>query len=118
GGKVHLGALASIQPVHLQPGVLLPDDFDRRRKELVAADVVAVRVRVDDGRYWLCGDGFDCVEYRLAPAGELRVDQNDAEIRDEDRRVSTSAREYVEVVPQLLDLDDLGSRRLGLVLRF
>ena len=60
--------------LHVGLGVLLRDDVDRRRELDVAADVVAVRVGVDQRRDRLGRQLLDLVEDRLAPAGVLRVD--------------------------------------------
>jgi hypothetical protein len=40
--------------------------------------VIAVRVRVDQCRHRLVGERLDLVENRLAPAGVLRIDNDDA----------------------------------------
>ena len=72
-------------------GVLLHDDVDRRRELDVAADVIAMRVRVDDRRHRLVRELLDLVEDRLAPARILRVDDDDAVAPDEDGGVAAAA---------------------------
>ena len=58
----------------MQPTVFsCDDDLDRRREELVAAGVIAVRVGVDDVGDRLVGDGLDLIEDRLAVVGEFLV---------------------------------------------
>ena len=85
-------------------------DLDRGREELVAADVVAVGVGVDDVGDRLVGDGLHLVHDRLAPVGQLGVDEHHAVGGDEDGGVAAAAGHHVEVV---LDLLDRGRRRLG-----
>ena len=46
--ELGLVALEGVHLLHVRLGVLLRDEFDRRAEELVAAGVIAVRVRVDD----------------------------------------------------------------------
>ena len=58
---------------HVGVRVLLRDDFDARGEELVAADVIAVGVGVDDVRDRLVGDRLHLVENRLALVGEFGV---------------------------------------------
>ena len=99
GGSAHLH--------HVGLGVLLHDDLDRRRELDVAADVIAVGVRVDDRRDWLGADLLDFIEDRLAPAGVLRVDDGDAVGPDEHGGVAAAAFQHPEVVSELLDFDNL-----------
>ena len=55
--------------------------------------VIAVRMRVDDGRDRLVGELLDLVENRLTPSGVLRIDDHDAFGRDEHCRVAPAAYE-------------------------
>ena len=66
--------------------------LDRRAEELVAAGVIAVRVGVDDGGDRLVGHGLDAVEDHLSPSGQLRVDDHDAGVGDEDAGVAAAER--------------------------
>src|SRR5438034_8575143 len=68
---------------HVGLRVLLHDDVNRGREVDVAADMVAVRVGVDQRGHWFVGQLLDLVKDRLAPAGILRVDDDDARSRDE-----------------------------------
>ena len=63
--------------LHQSTSVFLDDDLHRRRKELVAAGVVAVGVGVDDVGDRLVGDGLHLIEDRLAVVGEFGVNQHD-----------------------------------------
>ena len=74
------------------------DDVDRRRELDVAADVIAVRVRVDQERDRLRRQLLDLVEDRLAPAGVLRVDDGDAVGGDEHGGVAAAAAQDEQVV--------------------
>ena len=83
------------------------DDFHGRRELDVAADMVAMRMRVDDHPHRLVGDALDLLEQRLTPAWILRVDDDHAVRGDEDRAVPSTAgaTHHVEVVAELLDRD-------------
>ena len=83
--------LEDVHLLHVGLRVLLHDDVDRRRELHVAADVIAVRVRVDDRRHRLRRQLLDLVEDRLAPARILRVDDDDAVGADEDGGVAAAA---------------------------
>ena len=66
------------------------DDLDAGAEEVVVAGVIAVRVGVDDPRDRLVGDRLDLVDHRLAPAGQLRVDERHAGVGDEHRDVAAA----------------------------
>src|SRR5262249_13606627 len=76
-----------------------------------AADMVAVRVRVDQQRDRLRRQLLDLVENRLAPARVLRVDHGHAVRVDEDGGVAAAAFQHEEVVLHLLDFDNLRTLR-------
>ena len=76
---------------HVGLRVLLNDDVDRRRELHVAADMIAVRVGVDERGHRFCREFFDLVEDRLAPAWILRIDNHDAVRGDEYGRVPAAA---------------------------
>src|SRR5206468_2358874 len=86
-------------------------DLHRGAKELVAAVVVAVRVRVDDRRHRLAGNRLDLVENGLAPIRELGIDQDDACVGDERRGVAAAAGDHVEVLFDLFDFSDIRTLR-------
>ena len=118
--ELRVVALEGVHLLHVRLRVLVRDDLDRGREHVVAAGVVAVRVRVDDRRHRLVGDGFDPVEQYLAPAGELRIDHDDASGGDEDTGVAAGEQapvgrirsgDHVEVVLHLLDLRRRQRRR-------
>jgi hypothetical protein len=75
---------------------------------IVVADVIRVRVRVDDRRHALVADGFDVVADGASPAGRLGVDQHDALVTHQRQRVA-AAGEHVEDVADVerLHPDDL-----------
>ena len=83
--EVHLDALERRHPVHVQACVVLRDDLDRGGEELIAPGLIAMGMGVDDGRHRLRGDSPNLVENRLAPSCELRVDENDPELRDQEQ---------------------------------
>ena len=74
---------------------------------LVAADVIAVHVRVDDVADRRVADRADGGEDLRAERRELRVDDHDAFGADVDGRVAAGADEHVDVVAHLdgVDLD-------------
>ena len=88
---------------HPLPCVLVRDHVDRRREVLVAADVIWMRMRIDDHRHRLVGDCTNLIQDRLAVVWELRVDEHDAALRHEHRRVSAGTGNNVQVVADLLD---------------
>src|SRR5262249_48103134 len=98
GQEVDLFAPERIQLVHGQPRVLVCDDFHCRTEGLVAADMVAVRMRVDDGRDRLVRDRFDLRDERLPPSWKLGVYDDDTQVGHEDGRVPASARREIQVV--------------------
>jgi hypothetical protein len=75
------------------------DALDRSTEGSVAAGVVSVRVRVDDARDRLVGDGLDPGQDGWAEAGQFRIDDRDAGVGDEDRRVAAAERAYEETDP-------------------
>ncbi len=83
--------VTGLHRLHVRRGVLLHDDVDRRRELDVAAHVIAVRVRVDDGRDRLRAQLLDLRQNRRAPSRVLRVDDGDAVRLDEDGRVAAAA---------------------------
>ena len=62
-----MSPLKRVHLLHVRLGVLLGDDFDRGREELVTAGVIAVRMGVDDRGHRLVRDGSDLVHDPLAP---------------------------------------------------
>jgi hypothetical protein len=86
---------------------------DGRRKLDVPTHVIAVRVRIDDGRDGLRRQVLDAVEDRLAPPGILRIHDHYARRADEDSRVTAPSRQHEQVVAELLDFDHFGRRRTG-----
>src|SRR5579864_8117733 len=110
----HPAAVALLEDVHLLHicfGVLLNDDVDGRRERDIAADMIAVRVRVDQARDRFWRQLLDFVENRLAPPWIFRVDDGHAVGVDEHGRVAAPALQYVEVVLDLVDRDDHRSLR-------
>ena len=82
--------------------------------------MVAVRVRIDDRRHGLVGDGLDFVQDDLAPSGQLGIDNHHAVIRDEHPGVTAAERvairrigtgDHVQIVFYFFDLG--GSPRRG-----
>ena len=120
--ELRLVAGELIHPNHVGLRVLVNDRVDRRAEELIAAHMVAVRVRVDDGRDRLVGHGADLLEQPLTPSGQLRVDDDHTRLGHEDRRVATRERrpivrarraDDVEVVLDLLNVEDVGPLEFG-----
>ena len=107
--------LVPFELVHLRHVCLcifLNDAVDRRAKEPIAAGVISMRVRVDDGRHGFVGHGLDPVENGLTPSGQLRIDDNDASVRDEHGGIASAervdvgharARDDIEIVFYLLN---------------
>jgi hypothetical protein len=94
--------------LHQLRGVFVRDDFDRGGEVHVAADVVVVRVRVDDRHDRLVGDLLHLLNQRLTPAGNLRVDEQHPIRHDQNARVAAAegawhAANDEEVVAQLVD---------------
>src|SRR5262245_1820078 len=81
------------------------DHVDRRRELDVAADVVRMRVRIDDRGHRLLGDLLELFQNRLAPGGYLGINQRDALGGYERRGVSAAAAEDIHVVSDLIDLN-------------
>src|SRR5262245_22761984 len=68
--------LVSLELIHFgheRFGVLLHDAVDGGAEELVAAGVIAVRMRIDNRRYGFVGHGLDAIEDGLAPSTELGI---------------------------------------------
>ena len=104
-----LGAAAvGAHHLHVRRRDLVGDDVDVGGERDVAAHVVVVAVRVDEGGHRVAGELADRVEDRLAPARVLGVDDDDPAAGDEDGRVAAAPlpAQDVEVVLELLDLDD------------
>src|SRR5206468_494716 len=78
----------------------------------VAAHLVAVAMRVDDGRHRLWCELLDLAQDWLTLSSELRVDDDDPVCADKDRCVSPSALEHEQVVLDLVDGYHLRSRLL------
>ena len=99
---------------HVGLGVLVGHDVHGGWKLDVAADVVAVRVGVDDHGHRLRGERLDHLEQRLAPPGVLGVHDHDAGGGDEDRCVAAAAPgqrvQHEQVVRELHDLYGRGRR--------
>ena len=93
--------------LHVALGVGVGHHFDRRRELHLAVGVVVVGVGVDHHRHRLVGEGLHLVEQRLAPAGQLGVDQHHAGGGQEHRGVAAAALEHVERVGDLVGLDHL-----------
>ena len=100
---------------HVGFGVFLSDDVDAPRKSFVAADVIAVRVRVDDCRDRLVGDLLHLLENHRSVPRELRVDEDDAGVGDEDDGVAAgevvTRRRRPDHVQVVFDLDGVRQRR-------
>lgn len=79
------------------------DDFDVRREERVAADVIVVRMRIEDVRDGLVRHAPHGVEQTLAAVRAFRVDQHHSVGADEDGRVAAVAFDYEKIVAQSLD---------------
>ena len=94
--------------LHVRLRYLVGDDVDVGGERDVAAHVVVVTVRVDEGRHRIAGELGDRVEDRRPPAGVLRVDDDNPVTGDEDGRVPAAplSPQDVQVVLELLDLDD------------
>ncbi len=84
-------------------------NVDGGRELDVAADMVAVRVRVDQRRDRLLGQRLDLVEDRLTPPWVLRVHDHDSVGRDEDGCIPSAPFQDEQVVFEFFDLDDAGS---------
>ena len=74
-------------------------------------------MRVDDRNHRLIRDGFDLVEDRLAPAGELGIDDHHAAIGDERGRVPAASGDHIKVILHFFDLGDVWSLRTTLSAR-
>ena len=74
------------------------DDLHHPREILVAARVIRVRVRVDDGRHRPIGRGLDGLTNRHTPARLLRVNHHDAVVAHQGQRVAAAADEDVQDV--------------------
>ena len=70
---------------------------------MVAAGVIAVGVGVDDVGDRFVGDRLDLIEDRLTVVGVLGVHDDDAALRDVDRRVPALPLNQIQVVLDLLD---------------
>ena len=109
GEGVLLGAVGERRHLgHAGRDVGVGHDLDAGREVLVAADVVAVGVGVDDVGDRLVGHRLHLVHDRLAPVGQLGVDQHDPVGGDEDGRVAAAAGDHPQVVLHLLDAGDVG----------
>ena len=95
---------------HVVPRVLLGDELDRRRELGVAARMVPVRVRVDDGRHRLVGHRVELAKNLLSPTGVLGIDEDDSAVGDE-RSGVTAAGGFEDVVQVVFDLLDPGDLR-------
>ncbi len=103
GQELGLLALELLHLEHVRFGVLVRDHLDRRREELVAASVIAMRVRIDDRGDGFVGHRSHLVQDRLTPVGEFGVDEDDAAGGDERGGIATAALDHEEVVADLLD---------------
>jgi len=77
--------------LHIRLRVLLHDDVHRGRELDVAADMVAMRMSVDQRGHRLVRQFLDLVQDRLTPAGILRIHDNDAIAGDEHSRIAAAA---------------------------
>ena len=105
-GKIRLRGLGLERGhlLHVRLRVFLRDHVHGCREFRVRADVIAVRMRVDDHRHRLGRDGLDLIEDRLSPPGQLGIDDDDAVCRDEGGRVAAATNDHVQVVLDLLEL--------------
>ena len=71
--------------------------FDRRGKLRIAADVIEMRVRIDDGGYRLTGQRLHLLENGVTPAWHLGIDEDDTAGSDEGGSVPSSTAQHVEV---------------------
>src|SRR5688572_16983832 len=67
-------------------------------EEFVTAVVIAMRVRVDDHRHRLVGNGLNLVHDALAVVGVLGIHKRDAVRLNEDGGIASAARHHVEIV--------------------
>ena len=104
------GLLEHRHLLHVGAGVLVRDDLHARGEELVAAVVIPVRVGIDDVGDGAIGDRLDLVEDGLAVVGELGVDEHHTLGGDEHGGRPARARDLVQVVGDLRDRADTGSR--------
>ena len=86
----------------------MDDNFDGCGKFHVAADVIAVCMRIDDRRDRLVCQGFDFLQDRLPPPGILRIDDDHAVGSDEYGRIPAAAPQHIQIVSELVDIDDSG----------
>jgi hypothetical protein len=93
--------------VNVRCGVLVDDYVHRRRKLHAAAEVIWVRVRIDDGRDRVVGQLADLVNDRLPPLRVFPVHDDHTRSGDKDSRVTSGVLvpKHEEVVPELLDLE-------------
>jgi hypothetical protein len=105
--------------LHVRFRVFLDDDVNGRRERDVAADVIAVGVRVDQQRHRLRRQLLDFREDWLPPARVLRIDHRYTVGHDEDGRVAAAAgaAQHEQVVFDLLHFDDFRRIRRGLLRR-
>ena len=80
---------------------------------LVAADVIAMKVRVDDVADRLVAQRADRRQQLVAHVGELRVDDHHAVVADLDRRVAAGADQHVDAAADGHDVDLDAGRRDG-----
>ncbi len=114
-------SLQRVHPFHVGLRVFVRDHLYALREVLVAADVVAMCMRVDDRRHRLVRDRFHLLHDALAPVGELGVDEHDTLLGDEGGRIPSTSRDDEEIFLYLLDLSRLrllalasrGARRDG-----
>ena len=114
--ELRVRAAEDLHLLHPRLRVRMGDDRRRGREVDVAADVIRVRMRVDDCRHALVADGFDVVADGAPPAGRLGVDQHHAVVAHQRQRVA-AAGEHVEDVADVerLHPDDLVAlRALGI----
>jgi hypothetical protein len=105
--------------VNVRCGVLVDDYVHRRRKLHAAAEVIWVRVRIDDGRDRLVGQLADLVKDRLPPLRVFPVHDDHTRSGDKDSRVTYVVTSSFVTFRMLIELplwSFAGQSRLAVVL--
>ena len=77
------------------------DDLRHGLELRIGADVVDVRMGMDDRRHWCFRRGRERIEHGPAPPGQLGIDQHDAVFTKKRERVATTAQEHVQDVSRV-----------------
>ena len=109
GGRGQPGGAAGeqVHATHVGAGVLVRDDLDHVRELAVAAGVIEIGVRVDDGGDRQVRDLVDRIEDRLPPPRQLGADQDDpaVDLVDQRERVRAAVSQVVERVADVESVD-------------